>query len=80
MEEGTLVFGAGGSEERWAQSWPLRGGTYKAVLARNTGAPWPMVAESSPFEVVDFVGDAGADIRALLEQRPELGPKFGKSW
>ena len=58
----------------------MRGGTYKAVLARNSGNPWPLVAESEPFTVTDLsemVKDAADDIRVLIGQRPELGPKFG---
>lgn len=76
---GSLVFGEGGQEERWRQSWPLRGGTYRAVLARTTQQPSLVIAESEDFTVIDYalmIDDAGNDIRKLIEAERGLGPKF----
>jgi len=47
-----LVFGAGGSVETWSQTFPLRTGTYKAVLARNAAQlPYPVITSSARFTV-----------------------------
>lgn len=47
----TLVFGAGGLEEAWTRTWPLPAGTYKAIMARETGAPYTAIVESEAFTV-----------------------------
>ena len=79
LGSGSGVFGRGGEREAWNQRWPLGGGRYKAVLSRNEGRPWPVVAESNVFTVTDLsamVEDAANDIRVLIGQQPGLGPKF----
>ena len=79
LSKGDLVFGEGGDDERWRQSWPLRGGTYRAVLASSRRQPWPLIAESEVFTVIDYalkIEDAAEDIRQLIEADQGLGPKF----
>jgi hypothetical protein len=59
----------------------LKGGTYKAVLSRDTGRPWPSIAESESFTVIDYrqkINAAIDDIEALIRQDRGLGPKFCK--
>ena len=47
-----MVFGGGGSVETWSQTFPLRTGTYKAVLARNAAQlPYPVITSSARFTV-----------------------------
>eukprot|EP00977_Amphora_coffeiformis_P023731 scaffold14067_cov172-Amphora_coffeaeformis.AAC.3 len=52
IDNGSVVFGAGGVVETWSQTWPLSAGTYKAVLARNSAQfPYPAIASSTRFTV-----------------------------
>lgn len=79
LNQGTVVFGAGGVDEAWLQRWPLRGGQYKAYLASNQRQPYPVIAASDVFTVVDLtemIEAASDDIRDLLQSQPALGPKF----
>jgi len=77
-----MIFGDGQKQVRWNQNWPLRAGRYKAVLARISGPPWPIILESEVFTIIDLaekIEAAAEDIRQLIRRDQGLGPKFGKS-
>lgn len=70
IEKGSLVFGSGGSEEGWSQTWPLSIGAYKVVMARNGQAPYQVIADSTRFTVEEVPEPTTAPIQVPVTSAP----------